>query len=336
MIFDSPLVAVLAATAAFFSLTSANENNTFTKRANLPPVMGGQNFPDPATIRVADGWHFFSTNAMVDGKRIHVQKAFSPDFKKFTFKRGQDAMPKLAPWIQKSNPRIWAPDVIKLPNGKFILYYSAALKSKPKIHCLGVARADRVDGPYVDNSKNPWICPSKKGGAIDSSGYLDPTSGKRWVVYKIDGNAIGRGGVCGNTVKPIVGTPILLQQVNARDGVTKIGAPVQLITNGPLDGPVVEAPTLTRLGGKYVLFFSSNCFATPKYDVAYATSNNVGGPYKKYGPLFVTGNLGMTAPGGLDINENGDKAVWHANWGKGRAMFKARLSQSGNLVRAHI
>ncbi|KAI7522725.1 hypothetical protein KC316_g19151, partial [Hortaea werneckii] len=180
----------------------------------------------------------------------------------------------------------------------------------------------------------PWICPTNIGGAIDPSGYVDPQN-RRWVVYKVDGNAIGHGGECGNTIPPIVPTPIMLQQVG-QDGHTLIGSPQQLITNGALDGPYVEAPSLTKMGNKFVLFFSSQCFATPKYDVSYATADNIKGPYTRHGPLFVTGSYGMTAPGGLDIAVNGNRAVWHANYGSGRAMYTGTLKLNGNQIVATL
>lgn len=72
--------------------------------------------------------------------------------------------------------------------------------------------------------------------------------------------------------------------------------------------PLSRHRRLLGLAGKYVLFFSSHCHATPKYDVAYATSDNVRVLYKKYRPLFVAGVWDMTAPSGLDIDKNGDKA----------------------------
>jgi len=156
-------------------------------------------------------------------------------------------------------------------------------------------------------NKKPWICPLSFGGAIDPSGYYDPRSNSRWVVYKVDGNSIGHGGVCGNTMPPIVSTPIMLQQVSLTDGRTLVGKSYQLITNGLLDGPVVEAPSLTNLDGKYILFFSSNCFATILYDVSYATADALTGPWKKYGPFFVTGTDGLVAPGGVD-----DRDQWES------------------------
>ncbi|RMY09960.1 hypothetical protein D0866_14548 [Hortaea werneckii] len=305
-----------------------------TKRATVAPVMGGQNFPDPSVIKVSDGWHAFSTNGG-PGKSVHVQVAFTPDFKNWQFRGTKDAMPKLASWIDPKSPRVWAPDVNQLGDGSFIMYYTAALKSKTNLHCLGWAKSTGgVEGPYVDNSNQPWICPTNIGGAIDPSGYVDPQN-RRWVVYKVDGNAIGHGGECGNTIPPIVPTPIMLQQVG-QDGHTLIGSPQQLITNGALDGPYVEAPSLTKMGDKFFLFFSSQCFATPKYDVSYAIADNIKGPYTRHGPLFVTGSYGMTAPGGLDIAVNGNRAVWHGNYGSGRAMYTGTLKLNGNQIVATL
>ncbi|KAM0717449.1 hypothetical protein Q7P37_007301 [Cladosporium fusiforme] len=323
----STLTAALAATTALFvgSVTA------------VVPRLGGQNFPDPAVIRTGDGWRAFSTEVKIDGQRIHVPMAYTRDWDKWQFRGKKDAMPKLAPWVHKNHPKVWAPDVVALPNGKFILYYTASLASNGAIHCLGYATSNNVEGPYTDNSRDAWICPVKQGGAIDPAGFYDRKTGKRYVVYKVDGNAIGHGGECGNTVRPIVPTPILLQQVNVNNGFQKIGGPIQILTNGPQDGPYVEAPALNYMNGKYVLFYSPQCYTTPKYDVSYAISNSITGPFIRKGALFKTGGpLGFQAPGGLDVAVNGDHAVWHANYGKGRALFTGILTLKNDRVTATI
>jgi hypothetical protein len=52
----------------------------------------------------------------------------------------------------------------------------------------------------------------------------------------------------------------------------------------------------------YFLFFSSNCYNTNLYDISYATAGSVAGPYTKAAtPFKVTGNNGLTAPGGLSV-----------------------------------
>lgn len=222
------------------------------------------------------------------------------------------------------------------------MYYTAAIKSSPSIHCLSFATAAKITDPFIDSSSAPWICPSKSGGAIDISSFTDekhpPPSAnnsnkqqppfRRYIVYKIDGNAIGHGGACGNTVKPIIPTPLLLQEVSPQDGHTLInGPPIPLLTNSLIsDGPYIEAPSLTFFNGKFTLFFSSNCYTSEKYDVQYATAENIRGPYTRQGQILRShGPFGLLAPGGLDVAINGERVVWHAGKNPRREAFVGRL-----------
>lgn len=342
------LSAALAATTALFGLSEAAAS----------PRLGGRNFPDPAVIRADDGWRAYATEVTVDGKKVYIPMAYTRDWKTWEFRGQKDAMPKLAPWINKKHPSVWAPDVVALPGGKYILYYSAALQSNGAIHCLGYATSNNIEGPFVDNSAQPWICPVKQGGAIDISGFCDMKKNKRYIVYKVDGNAIGHGGECGNTVEPVVETPILIQQVDVTNGFTKLGTPLEIFNNDDrlADGPYVEAPALNYMSGKYVLFYSPQCYTTPKYAVAYAIADQITGPYIRSGTLFKTsGSLGFQAPGGLDVAVNGDHAVWHAyvypfpfgghesianlrnrNYGKGRALYTGILTLKDGKITAQV
>jgi beta-xylosidase len=342
------LTAALAANTALFGLANAAAT----------PRLGGQNFPDPSVIRADDGWRAYATEVTVDGKKVYVPMAYTRDWKTWTFRGQKDAMPKLAPWINKAHPRVWAPDIVALPGGKYILYYSAALQSNGAIHCLGYATSNNIEGPFVDNSAQPWICPVKQGGAIDISGFYDTKKNKRYVVYKVDGNAIGHGGECGNTIKPIVPTPNLIQQVDVNNGFSMIGTVLKILSNDDevADGPYVEAPALNYMSGKYVLFYSPQCYTTPKYSVSYAIADQITGPYIRSGVLFKTGGpLGFQAPGGLDVAVNGDHAVWHAyvypfpfdghetianldirNYGTGRALYTGILTLKNGKITAQV
>ena len=170
-------------------------------------------------------------------------------------------------------------------------------------------------GPYTPLD-TPFACPdvNSKGGAIDPDGFLDDSTGRRYLVYKVDGNSIGHGGSCGNTVAPVVPTPLMLQEVSS-DGLTLIGDAVEVLDRDDLDGPLIEAPSLHRSHeGIYFLFFSSNCFTTPKYDVSYATASNIYGPYTKSSrPLLATSDADLTGPGGMDIIMGGGLIVFHGH-----------------------
>lgn len=137
-------------------------------------------------------------------------------------------------------------------------------------------------------------------------------------------------------VQPIVSTP-MLQQVSVDNGYTKIGSPTTAIVNDPADGPYVEAPSLTKMpDGTYILYYGLNCYVTPLYDVSYATSKNIRGPYKKFGGLTQTGTCGLTAPGGLDMAINGDHALFHADRNCGRAMLTALIRGQGSQLQVYV
>jgi beta-xylosidase len=228
---------------------------------------------------------------------------------------------------------------MKQDNGYFVMYYSAPLTSNPGCHCIGTATTTVPDlGSFNESAAEPFICPIDEGGAIDASGFQDPYTGKRYVLYKIDGNSIGNGGECRNTVPPIVPTPIMLQQVDI-DGVTKVGDLVTILSRDDSDGPYIEAPSLYCSDeGVYFLFYSSNCFTSNKYDVRYATATKIEGPYTKAAePLIKTGDRpNIHGPGGAHISSDGHILVFHANMNPGvpldRRLYTAFPTFSGTTV----
>ena len=212
-----------------------------------------------------------------------------------------------------------------------MLYYTATDAASTAHHCVGTATSNTILGPYKATS-TPIACNITAGGTIDPSGFTD-IDGTHYVVYKIDGNSIGHGGSCGNSVAPIIPTPLMLQQL-ASDGVTPVGSPIELLDRGNADGPLIEAPNLILVNGVYFLFFSSNCYSTTLYDVSYATATSVRGPFaKSSAPLMVTNNpYEVTASGGATATTNGKNMAFHANCAAGRCMFETAITISGTTV----
>lgn len=209
---------------------------------------------------------------------------------------------------------------------RFVMYFAAATNWNQGLHCVGTAVASSVGGPY-NPSDDLFACDQIHGGAIDPSGFLDPQSGRRYVAYKVDGNSLGEGGPCGNEISPLP-TPILLQQVSW-NGVTKIGEPIQILDRSDSDGPLIEAPSLAFMGGRYFLFFSSNCYNTDLYDQTFAVSDSLTGPYIKRGPLLVTGDLDLRAPGGGEVTPDGQLIAFHVGPVGQRSMYTGRIQYNG-------
>ncbi|KAL3456717.1 glycosyl hydrolase [Aspergillus heterothallicus] len=287
------------------------------------------NFPDPAVIQTDQGYYAFGTQS--NGARVPVAR--SDDFTSWTLLDGTDALPQLPGWVNGGNPQVWAPDVIQRDDGQFVMYYSAIANDGGK-HCVGAATSSSIEGPYI-GTDSPIACHNDEGGAIDASGFRDE-DGTRYVVYKVDGNSLNGDG----TTHP---TPIILQRLGS-DAVTPEGDGVQILDRDDADGPLVEAPSLLKVGGTYYLSFSSNWYNSLNYDVSYATASSVSGPYSKVqapdAPLLVSGdgsNVGpLGGPGGSDFLDE-TKIAFHAfNDGNsidsGRGMWVASISVSDGKI----
>lgn len=335
---------LLLLASAFLGLCISSLAIPLAKREVWGPVIESD-FPDPSIIKVGNTWYAFGTQSLYDYKNIKVQVASSPDFTTWTLHENHDALRTLGAWVDASNPLVWAPDVVALDDGSFILYYSATTKTagNGRFHCIGAARATNIEGPYDSVSDSPLVCPTDQGGAIDASAFRD-IDGKRYVLYKIDGNAIGHGGVCNNEVEPLVPTPLYAQRVDEDDGVTFLGEPFFLLDRDDRDGPLIEGPALVRQpNGNYVLFFASQCYTSDRYSESYAVSADLGGPYEKARfPLLVSGTpAGVWGPGHADVDWDTSHMAFHGYAsseavGGRRSMYVATVSYDGNAQTVNL
>ncbi|KAJ4326755.1 hypothetical protein N0V84_002876 [Fusarium piperis] len=254
-------------------------------------------FPDPSIIQIEDGsWVAVAT----EGNGRHLQVATTSDLLEGEWSvKDYDLLPENG-WTNGEN--FWAPDIRRLNDKEYIIYFSGRRQSDGQF-CIGVARSEDPVGPYT-HDKEPLICaPEGYHGVIDASGFKDPDSGKNYVIFKYEGDASG----------PTGGTPILIQEIQD-DAKTLVGEPTQILDRiGELDGPLVEAPNIVKLKNSvYVLFFSTHLFTDPKYDVNYAYSKSLTGPYTRAEESLIEApDFGLKAPGGMTSNEAGDILVFH-------------------------
>lgn len=96
-------------------------------------------------------------------------------------------------WSQVTS--LWAPDVVRLDDGRFYMYYCSCKGDSPR-SALGVAVADAIEGPYVDKQillkSGMWGQVSEDGvnvydarvhpNAVDPQVFFDQ-AGTLWMVY---------------------------------------------------------------------------------------------------------------------------------------------------------
>lgn len=192
----------------------------------------------------------------------------------------------------------WAPELHRV-GARYVAYYTARQKNDEL--AIGAATADSALGPFVDIGAPIVADPAM--GLIDATQFADAGSGTRYLVWKVDGNAVG---------KP---TPIYAQPLDAT-GTQLTGAKTQLITNDlPWEGGVVEGPFVLRHGTYYYLFYSGNSYANETYALGVARSKNALGPYEKLGTPLIASNATWIGPGHgtvLDLANGTTYVVYHA------------------------
>ncbi|MCB9596611.1 MAG: family 43 glycosylhydrolase [Sandaracinaceae bacterium] len=173
----------------------------------------------------------------------------------------------------------WAPEIHRVGD-RWVVYYSA--RSGDGSLALGAATATDVLGPYTDLGRPLLHDPSP--GVIDAS-FFEAPDGTRYLLWKIDGNAVGRR------------TPIYIQPL-AADGVTLRGSRTEILSNTlGWEGALVEGPWMIHRSGTYYLFYSANGYATTRYAVGVARSSSPTGPFTKLGDPILTSNGSFGGPG---------------------------------------
>jgi beta-xylosidase len=255
-----------------------------------------QDFADPDVVQVGGTYHAYSTNA--GGK--YIQHATSTDLLHWSV-AGSDALSAVGSWAQPERSLVWAPDVFDNGAG-FTMYYVARDRASDR-QCIGVARSGSPDGPFTPVGDGPLVCPAAQGGAIDPSTYTE--NGHRYLLWKNDGNCCGQD------------TWLYLQEV-AWDGTRTTGSAVPLVRQDrSWEGGLVEAPTLVKRAGHYVLFYSADFYGDDRYKTSYAVADSLTGPYTKAAaPLMTTDSFSgaVHGPGGQDVvvgPDGKDRIVFH-------------------------
>ena len=230
-------------------------------------------------------------------------------------------MPDLPTWAEFGAN--WAPSVVNVGNGSFVLWYAARDKASGR-QCISRAIASNPAGPFADGLAKAPVCQLTLGGSIDPHVFTD-TDGSRWLYWKSDENALG---------KP---THLWVQRLSS-DATTLTGSPVRILSESSAwEAPTIEQPCVTRVGNNYYLFYSGGWWESADYGVGVAVGSSPTGPFTKLttSNAWLQSAPGMQGPGALDVFEGPGGARWavfHA-WGDtvGYAEGGSRTSRFGIL-----
>lgn len=243
-------------------------------------VMPGD-YPDPSVVKIGDTYWASATT--------------SNWFPAFPLLRSKD----LINWEQKgyvfnkipawADYYFWAPE-ISYEKGKVYVYYAAHKKNGNL--CVGVASADKPEGPYKDHG--PLIC--QEVGSIDAFPMRDE-NGKLFLIWKEDANSVG---------KP---TSIWAMQMN-ESRTALIGNKHELFKNDAVwERNLVEGVSMIKRGNYFYAFYAASacCGTGCSYVVGVARSGNLLGPWEKYeqNPIMKNENTWVCPGHGTPVQKNG-------------------------------
>lgn len=229
------------------------------------PTSGNPIFPgwyaDPEGV-VLDGkyWVFPTFSAPFD-QQLHLDAFSSSDL--VTWQKHERVLEqKNIPWLRRA---LWAPSVIEA-NNRYYLFFGGNDVHQGEVGGIGVAVADKPEGPYVDALGKPLIGEIVNGAQpIDQFVFRDD-DGQYYMYY---------GGWRHCNVCRL--SPDLLSIVPWPDGTT-----YREVT--PKN--YVEGPFMLKRNGKYYFMWSEGGWTGPDYCVAYAISDNPFGPFERVGKIL--------------------------------------------------
>ena len=243
-----------AATAGTAAVEQGAPPDLTTAEAGNPFVDGWYADPD---VTVYDGtyWVFPTTSAPYDDQ-TYLDAFSSPDLVHWT-KHPRVLDVANVSWARRA---LWAPSPVER-DGKYYLYFGANdIQSDAQLGGIGVAVADRPEGPYVDALGEPLIGEFHNGAQpIDQDVFIDD-DGQAYMYYGGHGHA--------NVVE--------LNEDMTSLGQFEDGTTFREITPSE---DYVEGSQMVKRGDSYYLMWSEGGWTGPDYAVSYARADSPLGPF---------------------------------------------------------
>lgn len=252
----------LLGSALLVALTS-----TVALAAAPPGRSGNPIFPgwyaDPEAAIFDDTYWIYPTTSLKYAQQRGFDAFSSPDLVHWT-KHANVLDIKDIPWAKKA---LWAPAIVR-NGGKYYFFFAANdIQSDKEVGGIGVAVADKPDGPFRDLIGKPLIGAFHNGAQPIDQFVFHDDDGTWYMIYG--------GWKHANIVKL---KPDFTGVEPMADGTV-----YKEITPAP---EYVEGPLMFKRNGKYYFMWSEGGWTGPDYSVAYAIGDSPMGPFKRIGKIL--------------------------------------------------
>ncbi|KAI0176021.1 glycoside hydrolase family 43 protein [Hypoxylon sp. FL1284] len=281
-----------------FSASKANASPTHsrvvpdytTSEAGNPFVEGW--YADPDTEIYEGLYWVFPTSSYPYDEQTYLDTFSSPDLVNWT-KHPNILTISDVTWATRA---VWAPAPI-FRNGKYYLYFGAndIQEGEPeegKIGGIGVAVADKPEGPYVDAIGKPLIGDYHNGAQpIDQDVFIDDVDGQAYIYYGGHSHA--------NVAK--------LNEDMISIGTFDDGTQFKEIT----PENYVEGSQMIKRNGIYYFMWSEGGWQGPDYAVSYAMSDSPLGPFNRLAKILQQDSAVATSSGHNGVFQVPDTDIWY-------------------------
>ncbi|MBN8862055.1 MAG: glycoside hydrolase family 43 protein [Sphingobacteriales bacterium] len=231
-----------------------------------PPRGGNPVFPgwyaDPEGVIFNNQYWIFPTYSAPYGKQVFLDAFSSTDLLGWT-KHPRIVDTSAIKWARRA---MWAPAIVE-KKGKYYLFFAANdIQSDQEYGGIGVAVADKPQGPYKDHLGKPLIDKFHNGAQPIDQFVFQDADGKYYIIY---------GGWRHCNIAQL--NDDFSGFIPFADGTT-----FKEIT----PENYVEGPFMFRKDGKYYFMWSEGGWTGPDYSVAYAIADSPFGPFKRVGKIL--------------------------------------------------
>lgn len=244
-------------------------------------------YADPEGIIIGDEYWIFPTYSAPYDQQLHFDAFSSKDL--VTWTKHERIIDKQAiSWLRRA---LWAPAIVQ-KDDKFYLFFGANDVHEGEIGGIGVAVADRPQGPYKDLLGKPLIGKIHNGAQpIDQFVFLDQ-DGQYYMIY---------GGWSHCNVAKLKSD--FTGFVPFDDGTVF----KEITPEGYVEGPVMFLRQ-----GKYYFMWSEGGWGGPHYSVAYAIADSPLGPFKRIGKVLQQDPDVATGAGHHSVIHDASSDIWYA------------------------
>jgi len=247
------LLAALTSTAALAAPPPGHAGN---------PVFPGW-YADPEAAIFNNTYWIYPTRSLKYAEQRGFDAFSSPDLVHWT-KHADVLDIKDIPWAKKA---LWAPALVE-NGGKYYFFFAANdIQSDKELGGIGVAVADKPEGPFRDLLGKPLVGAFHNGAQPIDQFVFHDDDGTWYMIYG--------GWKHANIVKL---KPDFTGVEPMADGTV-----FKEITPAP---EYVEGPLMFKRNGKYYFMWSEGGWTGPDYSVAYAIGDSPLGPFKRIGKIL--------------------------------------------------